>query len=123
MIKKFAFFDGDNIGEIIEKCLHKNMIREAQIISQSLKDFFENLCQEFEKLEGIEVILSGGDDLLISFDANLYNKEFFEIIRRDFYNKTKTTICCGIGCTIQESIFSLYLAKLYGKNQLIESKK
>lgn len=120
MLKKFAFFDGDNIGDIIEKWLHKNMIEEAQFFSQNVKEAFDEIHKTLISLDEIEIIIFGGDDLLISFNSDIYNEDFFEKIRVSFQSKTQATISCGIGSTIQESIFCLYLAKLYGKNQLIE---
>ncbi|MDX2282767.1 MAG: mCpol domain-containing protein [Bacteroidia bacterium] len=120
MNKKFAFFDGDNVGITIEKYLTSNNLVGAQKISTGIKIALGNIEEEIKKYDQVRILIIGGDDILIEFTDSKDIRELIARIRKMFEESATLPMSCGIGCTIKESIYSLYLAKLFGKDQIIE---
>lgn len=113
----YAFFDGDDIGTTIEILLLEDRIADAIAFSTNLNDVNKEIKIMLNSRDGIEIIILGGDDLLIKFDSKKYGQMLIEEIRAHYKSKTGTSLSCGIGKSIPESIQNLRLAKLYGKNQ------
>lgn len=120
----YAFFDGDGIGNKIEILLIENRVKQAQFFSESLKDTMDIIQTKLSKNPKIEILIIGGDDLLIKKKGRFSIKEL-EDIRKLFNlnNSENATFSCGIGATIEESINSLNKAKLYGKDQIFGQNK
>lgn len=115
----YAFFDGDSIGDKMEIMLLENRLTEAAEFSEKLESAMFRLGQITRSQDGIEVIILGGDDLLFKYEDNSENiSDFLEKIRSEFLRITGSTMSCGVGKTVRESVLNLYLAKLYGKNQV-----
>jgi hypothetical protein len=115
----YAFFDGDNIGDKMEIMLLENRLAEAAEFSEKLESALSLLEEITKSQDGVEVIILGGDDLLFKYADNYKHiHEFLERIRSEFYRITGSTMSCGVGETARESVINLYLAKLYGKNQI-----
>ncbi|MCW5202856.1 mCpol domain-containing protein [Desulfobulbus sp. N2] len=112
----YAFFDGDNIGTTIEILLTESKTNEAIMLSENIKTVMIEIENFLETIEYVEVLISGGDDLLIHFEKIEDSDELIDIIRRMFYSKTGTSMSCGVGTDVPQSIWNLHLAKLYGKN-------
>lgn len=120
MSKKFAFFDGDNVGITIEKYLTKNNLESAQKISNGIKEAFRLIELELNKHSEVKILIIGGDDLLIEFADFNNTKYLLSLIIKIFKENTGLTISCGVGNSIKESIYSLHLSKLFGKNQVYQ---
>ena len=114
----YAFFDGDNTGDAIEIMLLENRMDKAIILSDSITSFNDKIKGFLEAKGDIDIIISGGDDLLIQYDFNKYGTYILDEVRAIFTNKTGLSISCGFGDDIAQSINNLRLAKLYGKNQI-----
>lgn len=114
----YAFLDGDNIGNTIEILLIEGKVAEAISLSKNINDAADELGKTLRSRNGIEVMILGGDDLLIKYDSEKYGLELLEEIRILFQTKTGLSMSCGVGENISESIQNLRLAKLYGKNQI-----
>jgi len=100
--------------------LLENRIAEATEFSEKIESAMSRLGEITKSQEGVEVIILGGDDLLFKYQDNTKNiHEFLEKIRSEFYRITGSTMSCGVGETVRESVINLYFAKLYGKNQII----
>ncbi len=115
----YAYFDGDGIGDSIELLLLNGDIEKARILSSNLNDAIYQLKKEISLLLNIEVILFGGDDLLIYYD---YIKTDLEIIieaRNNYFNCCGHYISCGCGNTITLAMENLRKAKLMGKNHFL----
>ncbi len=118
----YAFFDGDNIGKIIQVLLLENKVEEAVVFSDDLKKAFVEIKEYLSNhYENVEILILGGDDLLIYFDdKNDYVLgEIVSIFNTSMFDKT--TISCGRGNTIEEAMYNLSKAKLFGKNQIYPS--
>jgi len=114
----FAFFDGDNIGDTIEILLLEGKIAEATSLSESLNDIVKQLRVILTAKNSVEIVILGGDDLLIKYDPKKCGCDLPDDIRTIYKNATGISLSCGIGESIVESINNLRLAKLYGKNQI-----
>ncbi|MEL7120328.1 MAG: mCpol domain-containing protein [Bacteroidota bacterium] len=120
----YAFFDGDGIGNKIEILFRDGKIEQAKEFSESLKMAMQIIEKELSKNPKYEIIIIGGDDLLIKKKGR-FSKSELEEIRELFKNNNSegATFSCGIGSTVSESIDSLGLAKLYGRNRIISWNK
>ncbi len=65
---RYAFFDGDNIGNTIENLLNSGRVREASQLSESIKDAVFQIEKFISSFEGAELIIAGGDDVLIKYN-------------------------------------------------------
>ncbi len=120
MKHEFAFFDGDNVGNTLQILLLENKISQAQILSENInKTITEIDC--FLKDKG-EILIIGGDDILVKFESNDNLMNTVEQVRQMFMMATGLTMSCGIGEDIKTAIYHLSVAKLYGKNQITFSK-
>ena len=114
----YAFFDGDNIGDTLEILLVEEKVAEAQRFSRNIKIAISEIEAKLKDIPDTEIIIAGGDDLLIKYDSRLHNMSFLEEIRTIFKARTNHSMSCGVGENIPHSVQNLYLAKLYGKNQI-----
>ena len=119
----YAFLDGDDVSNAIEILLIENKVSEAIELSENIKTAFSEIEKLLKSKLEIEIIIIGGDDLLFQYNSNRYDINLIEEVRNTFTNKTGISMSCGIGENIQKSIQNLYLAKLYGKNQIKGYKK
>jgi len=114
-MKKYAFFDGDNVGSTIEILLIEDRISDAQELSNNITKSLKKIKRRIENKS--EIIIMGGDDLLIRVEEKRI-EEVVKDVREIFSEETGLTISCGIADTVKSSIYQLSMAKLYGKNQV-----
>lgn len=118
---KYAFFDGDNVGNTIEILLLDGKILEAQALSNNINAAIQQIIKF---LNGkAEVILAGGDDILIKIMDDINMETTIKTISQMFLDITSLTISVGVDENIKGAIYQLYIAKLYGKNQIKISNK
>ncbi len=80
----YAFFDGDNVGSSIERLLSNNQIHEATHLSERIKLAILKIELLAASMNGVEILISGGDDVLIKFDRNIYDYSFLNSVSRIF---------------------------------------
>jgi hypothetical protein len=114
----YAFFDGDNIGDKLEILLLEGKIAEAQDFSHNIETAIDEIKIKLKSNPDVEIIIAGGDDLLIGYDPAMHNDLFLEELRSIFKARTNHSMSCGIGESIPQAVRNLYLAKLYGKNRI-----
>lgn len=114
----YAFFDGDNIGNTIEMLLLEDKVKDAVSLSESLSNANEVVRTILATKTGVEIIILGGDDLLIKYDPQKQDRTLLEEIRNLYKSSTGVSLSCGVGESLSESIQNLHLAKLYGKDQI-----
>ncbi len=120
---KFAFFDGDNVGVAIEKMLTIGDISKAQKLSTAIKEALGLMENEIKKYNSVEIIIIGGDDLLIKFIDTDIHQQLIKNLIQIFETTTSLSMSCGIGDSINEAIYNLHLAKLFGKAQVYTPSK
>lgn len=112
----YAFFDGDNIGLTLERLLTENKVSEATTFSENVKTAILEIEGILKSTADIDIVILGGDDILIKFDLAEHDIDFLKSIMDRFRVTTGNTMSCGVGENIPKSIWNLHLAKLYGKN-------
>jgi len=112
---KYAFFDGDNVGNTIENLLSNGRIAEATHLSESIKLSIFQIELFVKSVENAEVIIAGGDDVLIKYDSQKCNLELLQNILSLFTNQTGLSMSCGVGDNVSQSIDNL--AKVKQKNK------
>lgn len=118
---KYAFFDGDNVGNTIEILLLEGKVSEAQLLSDNINKAIQKIKKYLT--DKAEVILAGGDDVLIKVKDDELLAEKLTAVTKIFSTTTGLTISCGVDKDIEGAIYQLSIAKLYGKNQIKTNKK
>lgn len=114
----YAFFDGDGVGDVLRIFLLENQTRRASELSEKISATLSGIAGRLRGEEYVEVLIAGGDDLLIRFEADRYQLSLIEQVRTEFRRNTGISMSCGIGRSIPDAIRHLDLAKLYGKDQI-----
>lgn len=61
-----------------------------------------------------QVVMAGGDDLLLTVPAGTFDVDILEGLSRDFADETGCTISFGVGTTVEEAYLRLRMAKASG---------
>lgn len=117
--KIYIRFDVDNVGESIELNLLNNEYKKAQDIHDRIQINLNNILEQIRKFPSLALIMKGCDDILFSINKVEFDLEYFETLRKHFYDETGFTISIGIGPSVSEALFNLRIAKLSGKNKII----
>jgi hypothetical protein len=104
---KYAFFDGDNIGNTIENLLNNGRVQEAVHLSESIKIAIFKIELFIGETEDAEIIIAGGDDVLIQYDSEKYSDTFLGEISQIFTNYTGLSMSCGVGENVSQAINNL----------------
>ncbi len=115
---KYAFFDGDNVGNSIENLLNNKRVIEATHLSESIKYAIFEIEQFVGSLNDTELLIAGGDDVLIRYDSEQYSLDFLLKISDIFNKYTGLSMSCGVGENIEESINNLIIAKKQSKGSI-----
>ncbi|WP_430714844.1 mCpol domain-containing protein [Nodosilinea sp. AN01ver1] len=114
----YAFLDGDSIGERFADLLTKDQMFEATLLSENIKVALFEIDKLINSRADINVIILGGDDVLIRYDYNKYGTALLEEIRMLFKRHTGLSMSCGVGLNVEQSIINLDIAKTSGKNRI-----
>jgi len=117
--KYYLHLDGDGIGDRLELYLLDDKVVDAVEFSQKVKKAISKVCATIESVEGAEIILVGGDDIIAVFDEKSWDVQIGEKLREIFYDTAGCTLSIGIGLSVQESLNNLRRAKLSGKNKIV----
>ena len=115
----YAYFDGDNIGNSIELLLLNANVKEASELRVKLNNAISQLKEELSDKLDIEIILYGGDDLLIKYDDVSNHLNTIQVARNNYFDCCGHYISCGCGNTLNIAMQNLRKAKLMGKNHFI----
>lgn len=115
----YAYFDGDNIGDSIELLLLNDNVKEATELSAKLNNAICQLKDELSNKLDIEIILYGGDDLLIKYNDVSNHLNIIQIARTNYFDCCGHYISCGCGNTLNIAMENLRKAKLMGRNHFV----
>lgn len=115
MRTKYAYFDGDNIGNSIENLLSNGRVQEATHLSERIKLAIFQIELFIDSTNDAEILISGGDDVLIKFDSEKHNYLLLEKIARIFVKNTGLSMSCGVGDNVNQAISSLMSVKQRSK--------
>jgi hypothetical protein len=115
---KYAFFDGDNVGNTIENLLSNGRIAEAAHLSESIKLSIFQIELYVKTFESVEIIIAGGDDVLIRYDSKKFSLELLKNISSLFTKQTGLSMSCGVGDNVSQAIDNLTKVKEKNKGTI-----
>ena len=111
--------DGDDIGSHVAAAILSGNVKQAKKLSL-LINLGGKVTERFAKSHwGAQVVIMGGDDLMIQTSPAKFNTEDIEPMRKEYQAKTKATLSCGIGSTPEEAMKAIVIAKNTGKNKAV----
>lgn len=110
---KYVFFDGDNVGKNLEILLNSNRLGEASTLSENIKIALTKIEKKLLELKDINIIILGGDDVLIGYESGSYDDSFLNEIAQIFKIQTGLSMSFGTGSTVFESINNLHFSKRF----------
>lgn len=120
--KFFIRLDVDNIGDSIELSLLKGDYINAQLIHNQIQENIEKILTKIETLNSVIVLMRGCDDILFSINKINYDISLLENFKNEFKINSNFSLSIGVGNSINEAMFNLKIAKLSGKNKIVENK-
>jgi len=116
---RYAFFDGDNIGNAIENLLNSGRVKEATHLSESIKLAIFQIELFIKSRKDAELIIAGGDDVLIKYDATVNDYAFLQEVLNIFNNFTGLSMSCGAGDSVNQAITNLMSVKQQNKGGVL----
>lgn len=116
----FISADGDNMGAKVAKAILANDAESAKKVSQSIIRGELGFVKEAKKRMSAEVIIAGGDDILLKVPAKQFNVQAIDWLRSSYPRATSGgTITVGIGNDMIQSHKALVVGKSTGKNKAV----
>ncbi|GAA3892483.1 mCpol domain-containing protein [Streptomyces sedi] len=116
---EFAYFDGDDIGGPLELLLLEERVSDACNYSKLVSAAMGKLISDLSASRGVDVLFSGGDDLLAAWRQGRVDVGEIEAMRRRFTGLCGRTISVGVGSSASEALGNLRKAKLSGKDRVM----
>jgi minimal CRISPR polymerase domain len=118
----YVMGDGNKIRERIEFYLLSNDLESLKHLSQSLVHGVEALRDMAIRTMNAEIIMAGGDDLLLRVDRAHYRKKHLEDMSDIFAKTTEASISFGVGVSIESAYVNLRRAKASKSGHIVEGK-
>jgi methyl coenzyme M reductase beta subunit len=103
--------DADQVRDGIDKRLLQGQLQELRAFSAALTSSIAHLLRSFEDEMGAEVIMAGGDDLLVRVPAARYSVDANLALAVLFQRDTGCAISFGVGSTLSAAYINLRRAK------------
>ncbi|HAS42947.1 MAG TPA: hypothetical protein DCS93_20875 [Microscillaceae bacterium] len=117
---EYGFFDGDSIGTTLEGLLRNDKIADASNLSSMINIAMQEIKEYLDNIAEYEIIIFGGDDLLIKTKNEKISQTVIDKIRQTFFKRTGCTISGGIGSSIIDAMNKLGKAKDSGRNKVLQ---
>tara|TARA_R110000764_G_scaffold195666_1_gene280850 strand:- start:547 stop:924 length:378 start_codon:yes stop_codon:yes gene_type:complete len=121
--KIYVRLDVDNAGDGIELALLKSDYENAQNLHDKIQINVNLALKYIQKKDSVTVLMKGCDDILFSIDRNNYDLKFLEKLSREFKLRSGISLSIGVGTSLVECIMNLKVAKLSGKDKIVENVK
>jgi hypothetical protein len=118
--KIFIRLDVDNAGDSIELALLESNPAEAQNIHDKIQENIHSILSTFQNNKSIKVLMTGCDDILFIINQNEYDILYLEKIKREFKLKSGFSLSIGVGASITECMLNLQIAKVSGKDKIVD---
>lgn len=116
----YVRLDGDNIGDSIELSLLTDRISDAQRFHNNVQEGIKNVLTSIEINRHCSVLMVGCDDIFFAIKGMNDRIDFLKDLQSSFYIKTGFTLSMGIGLTMKDALLNLKIAKLSGKNKIVD---
>ncbi|MGH9828469.1 MAG: mCpol domain-containing protein, partial [Blastocatellia bacterium] len=115
----YLHLDGDDVGSRLELLLLDGRLDKAATLSSKVTRAMQALRVGLEEIDGLEVRLFGGDDLIATCPSGAVTPGKLQELRRAFKRTCGITLSSGAGPSVQEALSNLRRAKLSGKNRSV----
>ena len=116
----YVLGDGDKIREMVEFYLLNHDLEALTNFSQNLTAAINEIKEIAISTMSAQVILAGGDDILLYVSREKYRKELIQKLQQVFHNITGVTISFGVGKTIEAVYINLRRAKTNKGEKIVE---
>jgi hypothetical protein len=116
----YVLGDGNHIRENVEFYLLNHDLESLSKFSQSLTTAINELKEIAISTMNAQVIVAGGDDILLSVPCENYRKELIQKLQQAFFATTGITISFGVGKTIEAAYINLRRAKTSKDDKIVE---
>ncbi len=116
----YVRLDVDNAGDSIELALLRSNPNEAQKIHDRIQENINTILSLIQSNTSITVLMHGCDDVLFTFKSDDYNIQYLEKLKDEFKLKSGFSLSIGVGVSISECMLSLQIAKVSGKDKIVD---
>lgn len=113
--------DVDNAGDSIELALLNADINKAQNIHNLIQENINLIVEKIKSRNTLKILMRGCDDVLVSTTEGEYMSRFWNELKNEFRLKSGYTLSIGIGHCMTECMLNLRIAKVSGKNKIVET--
>ena len=106
--------DADRVRQRVERALLSGNLVELGNFSAALTAAIALIAERMIQRLSAQVVMAGGDDLLLTVAAGTFDVDILEGLSRDFADETGCTISFGVGKTVEEAYLHLRMAKASG---------
>lgn len=106
--------DADRVRQRVERALLSGDLVELGTFSAALTAAIALIAERMIQRLSAQVLMAGGDDLLLTVPAGTFDVDILEGLSRDFADETGCTISFGVGTTVEEAYLHLRMAKASG---------
>lgn len=118
--KKYIRLDADNVGDSIELSLMNEDVEKSQEIHFKIQKSINSILEKLKIHSSTSILMRGCDDILFSINEKDFEKVFIEKIKREFKAESGFSLSIGIGDSIPLALENLRIAKLSGKNKIVD---
>lgn len=118
--KIFVRLDVDNAGDSIELALLESDPKVAQNIHDKIQENIHSILSTIQNNKAIKVLMTGCDDILFIINQNDYDIQYLEKIKNEFKLKSGFSLSIGVGESITECMLNLQIAKVSGKDKIVD---
>jgi hypothetical protein len=117
----FILGDADRVRERIERHLLAGSFDALEELSRTLTVAIGALAQRIRDAYSAQIIMAGGDDVLLRLSKDRFSKADLEAIARQFASECGCTISFGVGADVTTAYVNLRRAKSNGGNAIVGS--
>lgn len=116
----YVLGDGDRIRERIEKHLLNNELELCTKLSHDLIKAINTIKNVAISRMRADIIIAGGDDIILRVEAKRYQKEHIYELRSIFNEISGSSISFGIGNSVTDAYVNLRRAKSSSTEKIID---
>lgn len=118
----FVLGDGDKVRQRLDALLFTGKLEDLKELSRAISEAVLTVAQAAASAMGGEIVVAGGDDLLLRIPADQLNLRLLEQLRRSFHDRTGCcTMSMGAAPDVERAYLNLRRAKAQGGDTLVAS--